>query len=160
MRPASVNYLQEEALLRGARPRVRGLIYPFDLDLGLYATGLGDGWFEGDWFVDGWFGDEGTARSSTRSTAARPGSWLWWRVIIPPGPGVAHHGRVHGQPGDPHLAGPGGYMEVTVALRSAPTYAGVAAAAWVNLTSGGSMTWAVLPAQGGAHGDHPGLGFG
>lgn len=40
MRDASASYLQEEARLRGARPRVKAVISPFDLDFGL-APGLG-----------------------------------------------------------------------------------------------------------------------
>lgn len=36
MRPASAAYLKEEKKLRGARPRVRAILYPFDLDYGLY----------------------------------------------------------------------------------------------------------------------------
>jgi hypothetical protein len=40
MREASIAYLQEEARLRGAKPRVKAVIHPFDLDCGL-APGLG-----------------------------------------------------------------------------------------------------------------------
>lgn len=40
MRPASEAYLQEEEKLRGARPRVRAVLYPFALDFGL-AEGSG-----------------------------------------------------------------------------------------------------------------------
>jgi hypothetical protein len=40
MRPAGAEYLQEEARLRGARPRVKAVLYPFDLDYGL-APGSG-----------------------------------------------------------------------------------------------------------------------
>lgn len=41
MRTASSEYLQEEAWNRGARPRVRAVLYPFDLDFGL-APGSGE----------------------------------------------------------------------------------------------------------------------
>jgi hypothetical protein len=37
MRQAGANYLQEEARLRGARPRVKAVLYPFELDYGLAA---------------------------------------------------------------------------------------------------------------------------
>jgi len=40
MRPAVAAYVQEEARLRGARPRVQAVLYPFDLDYGL-APGSG-----------------------------------------------------------------------------------------------------------------------
>uniref|UniRef100_A0A7C3WTU4 Uncharacterized protein n=1 Tax=Desulfobacca acetoxidans TaxID=60893 RepID=A0A7C3WTU4_9BACT len=40
MRDASPFFLQEEARLRGAKPRVKAIIYPFDLDYGL-GPGLG-----------------------------------------------------------------------------------------------------------------------
>lgn len=40
MRQASQEFIQEEARLRGARPRCRAIIYPFDLDYGL-GPGLG-----------------------------------------------------------------------------------------------------------------------
>jgi hypothetical protein len=40
MRDASISYLQEEARPRGAKPRVKAVIHPFDLDYGL-APGLG-----------------------------------------------------------------------------------------------------------------------
>lgn len=137
MRPASVNYLQEEALLRGARPRVRGLIYPFDLDLGLYGIAPGDGWFEGEWFVDGWFGnvesgpfintEYGGAAGKLAMQAGYYTSGSWESPIM--AAFTANLATLTWL----DLAG---YMEVTVALRSAATYAGVAAAAWVNLTSG------------------------
>lgn len=41
MRQAGTEYLQEEARHRGARPRVKAVLYPFDLDYGL-APGAGD----------------------------------------------------------------------------------------------------------------------
>ncbi|MDI6853149.1 MAG: hypothetical protein QME75_06030 [Deltaproteobacteria bacterium] len=40
MRQASPQFIQEEARLRGGRPRVKAIIYPFDLDYGL-GPGLG-----------------------------------------------------------------------------------------------------------------------
>uniref|UniRef100_A0A7V6DNF8 Uncharacterized protein n=1 Tax=Desulfobacca acetoxidans TaxID=60893 RepID=A0A7V6DNF8_9BACT len=43
MRLASGEFLQEEMLLRGARPRVKAVLFPFDLDYGL---GPGSGIFE------------------------------------------------------------------------------------------------------------------
>jgi hypothetical protein len=41
MRQVEAAYLQEEARLRGARPRVKAVLYPFELDYGL-APGSGD----------------------------------------------------------------------------------------------------------------------
>ena len=41
MRQAASEYLREEARLRGARPRVKAVLYPFDLDYGL-APGSGE----------------------------------------------------------------------------------------------------------------------
>ncbi len=41
MRQAKATYLKEEARLRGARPRVKAVLYPFDLDYGL-APGSGE----------------------------------------------------------------------------------------------------------------------
>ena len=41
MRQASGAFLQEEARLRGARPRVKAVLFPFDLDYGL-GPGSGD----------------------------------------------------------------------------------------------------------------------
>jgi hypothetical protein len=35
MRTASGDFLQEERRLRGARPRVKAVLFPFDLDYGL-----------------------------------------------------------------------------------------------------------------------------
>ncbi len=43
MRQVSGAFLQEEARLRGARPRVKAVLFPFDLDYGL---GSGSGAFE------------------------------------------------------------------------------------------------------------------
>jgi len=43
MRSASRGYIQEELLLRGARPRVKAVLFPFDLDYGL---GPGSGTFD------------------------------------------------------------------------------------------------------------------
>jgi hypothetical protein len=41
MRQAKTDYLQEEGRLRGARPRVKAVLYPFELDYGL-APGSGE----------------------------------------------------------------------------------------------------------------------
>jgi hypothetical protein len=41
MRQVGTSYLQEEARSRGARPRVKAVLYPFDLDYGL-ASGSGE----------------------------------------------------------------------------------------------------------------------
>ena len=41
MRQAETDYLQEEGRLRGARPRVKAVLYPFELDYGL-APGSGE----------------------------------------------------------------------------------------------------------------------
>ncbi len=41
MRTSSSEYLQEEGRIRGARPRVKAVLYPFDLDYGL-APGSGE----------------------------------------------------------------------------------------------------------------------
>ena len=41
MRQAGADYLREEARSRGARPRVKAVLFPFDLDYGL-APGSGE----------------------------------------------------------------------------------------------------------------------
>jgi hypothetical protein len=43
MRPAESDFLQEEARLRGAKPRLKAVLFPFDLDIGLAP---GEGVFE------------------------------------------------------------------------------------------------------------------
>jgi hypothetical protein len=60
--------MQEEARLRGARPRVKATIYPFDLDLGL-APGLGvfDG-EPGKLVLEAGFFDYGAWTSPVRQT--------------------------------------------------------------------------------------------
>ncbi|RJR38679.1 MAG: hypothetical protein C4567_12420 [Deltaproteobacteria bacterium] len=117
MREATANYLQEEARPRGAKPRVRAVIYPFDLDLGLAGSG--------GTFTNTEYGGE-AGKLAMQAGYFLTGSWI--SPVM--------------QAYTPNLAAPAwidqaGYMTVAVSLRTAATYEGVAGASWVPVTSGG-----------------------
>jgi len=143
MRPASDNYIQEEALLRGAKPRVRALIYPFDLDLGL-AEGCGS-------FINTEYGGE-AGKLAMQAGYFTSGSWTSPIMEAFPGvPGVSGAGWFGGsgwwqegwlwaRPGmlvTPTWEDLAGYLEVTVSLRTAESYAGCGEVDWVEVKSGG-----------------------
>lgn len=117
MRTTTTAYLEQEARPRGAKPRVRAVIYPFDLDLGLAGSG-------------------GTPLNTEYGGAAgnlamQSGYFLtgsWTSPVM--------------QAYTPNLVVPAwvdqaGYMTVAVSLRTAATYEGVAGAAWALVASGG-----------------------
>ena len=118
MRAASPAYLQEEALLRGAKPRVRILIDLFDLlDSGLAG--------DGGAFVNTEYGGV-SGKLVMQAGYLTSGSWtspvmqsLTPNILVPTWADLA------------------GYLEVTVSLRTAATYEAVAAAPWIPVVSGG-----------------------
>lgn len=118
MRAISTSYMQEEARLRGARPWVKAVISPFDLDFGL-ATGLGvfeNTVFDGEpgkvVLLAGYF-DHAAWTSPVRQTFS------------------PYLNRLAGYWED-HVA----YMECRVYLRSADSEAELGAAPFVALTQG------------------------
>lgn len=121
MRKATAAYQREEARLRGARPRVKAVLGPIPLDLGL-APGSGTyehtryggvpgrvDLEEGAWEYAAWTSPvrEVPLREITEASAT-------WEEQVP-------------------------YMQVTVSLRSADTAGAVAQAPWQPLTAGAVM---------------------
>jgi hypothetical protein len=122
MREATANYLQEEARPRGAKPRVRAVIYPFDLDLGMAGTG---GTFVNTEYIGAQAGTP-APRLAMQAGYFLTGSWV--SPVM--------------QAYTPNLVVPSwvdqaGYMTVVVSIRTAATYEGVAGAAWTAVASGG-----------------------
>ena len=118
MREATVEYLQEEGRARGARPRVKAVLYPFDLDYGL-AEGSGG-------FDNTEYGGE-AGKLAVEEGYYISGAWE--------GPVMQAHtanlNRVI-----PNWVDRAGYMETAVKLRSAAEYGGVSEASYQTLTAG------------------------
>ncbi len=118
MRQASQQFIQEEARLRGATPRVKAIIYPFDLDYGL-APGLGVfertlyGGEPGKLVLEAGFFDYGAWTSPVRQTFS------------------PHLNQV-----TPFWEDHVSYMTTGVYLRSADSEAEIANTPYVPLTSG------------------------
>jgi hypothetical protein len=118
MRLASGEFLQEEMLLRGARPRVKAVLFPFDLDYGL---GAGSGSFENTRFG----GEPG------RLEMAEGATWGAWTSPVM-------------QTFSPYLntvipswEDQAGYLEVRVYLRGAATMDQVTGASYTELAAQG-----------------------
>ncbi|MEW6388330.1 MAG: hypothetical protein AB1491_12510 [Thermodesulfobacteriota bacterium] len=118
MRQVGGEYLQEEGRLRGARPRVKAVIYPFDLDYGLAP---GSGAFE----HTAYGGEPG--KLALEEGYFTTGSWTS-PVMQTFSPNL-DQGRASWE-------NQAGYMETQVYLRSAPAAAQVNEAPYLPLTSG------------------------
>ena len=118
MRQAGTDYLREEGRSRGARPRVKAVLFPYELDYGL-APGSGE-------FIRTAYGGE-PGKLAMAEGYLTSGSWT--------SPVV--------QKFSPYLdeaaaswEEPAGHMDVEVRLRTGETPAGVAQAAFTLLASG------------------------
>jgi hypothetical protein len=118
MKQASEAYLQEEGRWRGARPRVRAVLYPFAVDLGLGAAG-------GDFQHTVYGGEAGRLELEPGYFTA--GSWL---------SPVMQAFSEHLNQVTPDWEDLAGYMETGVYLRFANTAAEVEAAPFTLLTPG------------------------
>jgi hypothetical protein len=118
MRQAGANYLREEGRRRGARPRVKAVLFPYELDYGL-APGSGE-------FIRTAYGGE-PGKLAMGDGYLTSGAWT--------SPVV--------QTFSPYLdeaaaswEEPAGHMDVEIRLRTGETPAGVAQAAYALLASG------------------------
>ncbi|MBM4285807.1 MAG: hypothetical protein FJ128_11260 [Deltaproteobacteria bacterium] len=118
MRQAGAEFLQEENRRRGARPRVKAVVYPFALDYGL-ATGSGE-------FVNTAYGGE-TGRVDLEGGYVTSGSWTS-PVMHTFSPNLDRVAAI--------WEDGAGYLEMSVYLRSAAGVAQVAAAPYEKLTPG------------------------
>lgn len=118
MRPASAEFLQEERLLRGARPRLRAVLFPFELDYGL---GPDSGVFDNTRYG----GEPGRLEMEEGYTVS--GSWTSpvMQTFSPYLDTVIPAWEEHG-----------GYLEVVVSLRGAKTANEVSAASYTRLFAG------------------------
>lgn len=118
MRPASGEFLQEEQRLRGARPRVRAVLFPFELDYGL---GPGSGTFENTRYG----GEPGRIELAPGYHVS--GSW-----VSP----VMQTFSPHLDTAVPFWEEQAGYVTVVVSLRGAASPSGVEGTPFVPLTCG------------------------
>lgn len=118
MRQAGAEYLQEEGRLRGAQPRVKAVISPFELDLGL-APGSGE-------FVHTVYGGE------PGKLALEPGYWTAGSWTSP----VMHTFSPYLDRGTPSWQDLAGYLVAQVFLRAALEAERVSEAAYGLLASG------------------------
>ncbi|MFP3866873.1 MAG: hypothetical protein ACLFUU_01755 [Desulfobacteraceae bacterium] len=118
MRDATVEYIQEESRARGAKPLVKAVLYPFNLDYGL-AEDSGT-------YTNTEYGSE-AGKLALKAGYITSGSWT--------GPVMQAHtanlNRII-----PSWKGLAGYLETKVRLRSAAAYDLVSAAAYQKLTAG------------------------
>jgi hypothetical protein len=118
MRQAGADYLREEAFCRGARPRVKAVLFPYDLDYGL-APG------SGEFFGTAYGGEPGKLVMGDGFLTS--GSWtspivqMFWPYV---------------DEATPSWNDPAGHMDVEVRLRSAESPDGVAQALFAPLASG------------------------
>lgn len=118
MRQAGTDYLQEEARFRGARPRVKAVLYPFELEYGL-APG------SGEYLNTDYGGESGNlAVAAGYFTAAS-----WTSPVVA---GFSPYLSAVAASWEDQAA----QMDVQVWLRSGETAAAVAAAPYTLLTSG------------------------
>ncbi|MGA9755729.1 MAG: hypothetical protein WBV23_11375 [Desulfobaccales bacterium] len=124
MRQAGPEYLQKEALCRGARPRAKAVLFPYELDYGL-APGSGE-------FVQTAYGGE-PGKLAMGDGYYTFGSWT--------SPAI--------QTASPYLdeavpswEEPTGHMDVEVRLRTGETAPGLAQAAFTLLASGQTISLA------------------
>ena len=118
MRQAETDYLREEAKRRGARPRVKAALFPYELDYGL-APG------SGEFFQTAYGGAPGKLAMADGYYTS--GSWT--------SPAV-HSASAYLDEATPSWAEPTGHMEVEVRLRSGETPAELGLAAFIAITPG------------------------
>ena len=124
MRQAGADYLREEARCRGARPRVKAVLFPYELDYGL-APGSGE-------FIQTAYGGE-------------PGKLVMGEGYITSGSWTSPVVQSFSPYLDEAVASweePAGHMDVEIRLRTGETPAGVAQAAFTLLTSGQDLSMA------------------
>lgn len=125
MRDTSSAYLQEESLNRGSRPRVKAVLYPFDLDYGL-AAGSGE-------FIHTAYGGE------PGKLALEGGSYSAASWTSPVLHTFSPHLNLVAACWDDHA----GQMETRVYLRTAGSAGEVGSASYLSLSQGGE--YALLP---------------
>jgi hypothetical protein len=118
MRQAETEYLQQESRLRGARPRVKAVLFPFDLDYGL-AAGSGE-------FVNTVYGGE-AGKLAMEAGYQTSGSWT---------SPVMHTFSPYLDQVVPSWDDQAGYLEVSVYLRAAASVAAVSTAPYTLVSSG------------------------
>jgi hypothetical protein len=124
MRQAEAEYLQEEGRGRGARPRVKAVISPFELDYGL-APG------SGEFFQTAYGGEPGNLVMADGYFTS--GTWT---------SPLAQTLSPYLNEAVPSWEEPAGHMEVEVRLRTGSTPDGVAQAPFVLLTPGQDLSLA------------------
>ena len=124
MRQAGADYLREEARCRGARPRVKAVLFPYELDYGL-APGSGE-------FIRTAYGGE-PGKLAMGDGYLTSGSWTS-PVVQTFSPYL--DGAV------PSWAEPAGHMDVEIRLRTGETPVELAQAAFARLTSGQDLSLA------------------
>ena len=125
MKDTSSEYLQEEARNRGARPRVKAVLYPFDLDYGL-AAGSGE-------FIHTAYGGEPgklVLAEGTYTTAS------WTSPVL-------HTFSPYLNLVAAFWDDPAGQVEARVSLRAAASAGEVSSASFVSLSQGGE--YGLLP---------------
>ena len=124
MRQAGADYLREEARCRGARPRVKAVLSPYELDYGL-APGSGE-------FVQTAYGGE-PGKLAMGDGYLTSGSWT---------SPVVQSFSPYLDEAVPSWEEPAGHMDVEIRLRTGETPAGVAQATFAPLTLGaGHCPW-------------------
>jgi hypothetical protein len=124
MRQAGAAYLQEEARYRGARPRVKAALFPFDLDYRL-APGSGQ-------FVQTVYGGE-PGKLAMADGYYTSGSWT--SLIVQASSPYLDEAVASWEP-------PDGHLDVEVGFRTGATPAEVSQAAFVPLASGQDLSLA------------------
>ncbi|MBW1951455.1 MAG: hypothetical protein JRI66_00020 [Deltaproteobacteria bacterium] len=118
MRDATVEYIQEERRLRGAKPLVKAVLYPYDLDYGL-AENSGD-------YVNTEYGGV-AGKLAMQAGYKTSGAWT--------GPVMqAHTANLNRM--IPSWKDQAGYLETVIRLRSAAEYGLVSSAPYQKLTAG------------------------
>ena len=124
MRQAGADYLREEARCRGARPRVKAVLSPYELDYGL-APGSGE-------FIQTAYGGE-PGNLVMGDGYLTSGSWT---------SPVVQSFSPYLDEAVPSWAEPAGHMDVEIRLRTGETPAGVVQAIFAPLTSGQELSLA------------------
>jgi hypothetical protein len=124
MRQAGADYLREEGRCRGARPRVKAVLFPYGLDYGL-APGSGE-------FIQTAYGGE-PGKLVMGDGYLTSGSWT---------SPVVQSFSPYLDEAVPSWEEPAGHMDVEIRLRTGETPAGVAQAAFTPLASGQGMSLA------------------
>jgi len=124
MRQAGADYVREEGRCRGARPRVKAVLFPYELDYGL-APGSGE-------FVQTAYGGE-PGKLVMGDGYLTSGSWT---------SPVVQSFSPYLDEAVPSWDEPAGYMDVEVRLRTGETPTEVAQAAYSPLTSGQGVSLA------------------